>query len=218
MAGSTKEERVAAFLREGIISGRFARGRRLKQAEIAAMLGLSITPVREAIKLLEAEGYVRTVARRGAVVAPLDLLATRETVELRVMLECRLVQAALERLGDADVRALAALQRELAAVVRRGEADAVRALNYRFHHRLYALAERPQTLHFVNVLWSRYPFDLINRLHGRVERTAHEHDALLAALAARDAPAAVTALRDHILQGWQELQRAGDALAGPLAG
>ena len=54
----TKEEQVADFLREGIISGKYPRGSRLKQAEIAEQLGLSITPVREALKLLEAEGYV----------------------------------------------------------------------------------------------------------------------------------------------------------------
>jgi len=54
----TKEEQVADYLREGIISGMFPRGSRLKQAEIAEKLQLSITPVREALKLLEAEGYV----------------------------------------------------------------------------------------------------------------------------------------------------------------
>ena len=54
----TKEEQVADFLREGIIAGRFPRGARLKQQEIASLLQTSITPVREALKLLEAEGYV----------------------------------------------------------------------------------------------------------------------------------------------------------------
>lgn len=61
----TKEERVADYLREGIISGRFPRGSKLKQAEIAGMIGTSITPVREAIKLLEAEGFVLGSSHRG---------------------------------------------------------------------------------------------------------------------------------------------------------
>ena len=67
----TKEEQVADYLREGIIAGRFPRGARLKQQEIAQMLNTSITPVREALKLLEAEGYVSGGNYRGAVVAPL---------------------------------------------------------------------------------------------------------------------------------------------------
>jgi len=65
-----KEEKVADFLRESIISGRFARGERLKQQEIADRLKTSITPVREALKLLEAEGYVTADNYRGATVAP----------------------------------------------------------------------------------------------------------------------------------------------------
>ncbi|KAB2855336.1 MAG: GntR family transcriptional regulator, partial [Bauldia sp.] len=86
----TKEELVADFLREGIISGRFPRGSKLKQAEIAEMIGMSITPVREAIKLLEAEGFILGSSHRGAVVAPFDIHATEEIVDLRVTLECKL--------------------------------------------------------------------------------------------------------------------------------
>jgi DNA-binding GntR family transcriptional regulator len=67
----TKEEYVADFLRAAILSGEIARGTRLKQADLAAQLGLSITPVREALKLLAAEGFVHGATHRGALVAPL---------------------------------------------------------------------------------------------------------------------------------------------------
>src|SRR5688572_5400037 len=72
----TKEEYVAEFLREGILAGRFPRGTRLKQAEIAEHLNLSITPVREAFRILEAEGYVLSETHRGVVVCPFDASAT----------------------------------------------------------------------------------------------------------------------------------------------
>ena len=74
----TKEGQVAEFLRERIISGYFARGQKLKQAEIAQMLDLSITPVREALKLLEAQGYVVGSSHRGAVVAPFQVSEAEE--------------------------------------------------------------------------------------------------------------------------------------------
>ena len=74
----TKEEQVADFLREQIISGAYPRGSRLKQAEIAERLHLSITPVREALKLLEAEGYVSGDSYRGARVVPFDASASGE--------------------------------------------------------------------------------------------------------------------------------------------
>src|SRR5687767_4990833 len=93
----TKEEQVADYLREGIIAGRFPRGARLKQQELATLLQTSITPVREALKLLAAEGYVTGDSYRGATVAPFDISASAETLHLRVLLETQLVRGAIER-------------------------------------------------------------------------------------------------------------------------
>ena len=101
----TKEVQVADYLREAIISGRIARGSRLKQAEIAAQLNTSITPVREALKLLEAEGYVCGDSFRGATVAPFDIEASREILNLRILLETQLVKGAVERATATEAEA-----------------------------------------------------------------------------------------------------------------
>ena len=87
-----------------------------------------------------------------------------------------------------------------------GDNEAARAANYRFHHRMFEIANQPQTLHFVQILWARYPFDLINRLKGRVSRAAQEHDDMLSAFIAGDAAAAMLATRQHVEAGWQELR------------
>jgi DNA-binding GntR family transcriptional regulator len=71
---------------------------------------------------------------------------------------------------------------------------------------MFAVARQPQTLHFVQILWARYPFDLINRLAGRVSRAAEEHDQMLAAMIAGDSAAAMLATRQHIEAGWLELR------------
>lgn len=202
----TKEEYVAEFLREGILSGRFPRGTRLKQADIAEQLNLSITPVREAFRILEAEGYVLSETHRGVIVAPFDASATREINELRILLETRLALVAMERMTPQDYAEFSKLQREFEEAVSRGDREAVRALNYRFHRQLYALAQQPQTLHFVQVLWAKYPFDLINLIGGRPARAATEHRRLLKAMKAKDRKAVVNALREHIDAGWRELQ------------
>lgn len=204
----TKEEQVADYLREGIIAGRFARGARLKQQEIAHLLNTSITPVREALKLLEAEGYVTGDNYRGATVAPFDIEASREVLGLRVLLETQLVGGAVEHVGTADIAELRVMAGEFARAFDAGDNETARAANYRFHHRLFAIARMPQTLHFVQILWARYPFDLINRLKGRVSRAADEHDALLEALIAGDKSAAMLATRQHIEAGWTELRDA----------
>jgi DNA-binding GntR family transcriptional regulator len=66
----------------------------------------------------------------------------------------------------------------------------------------------PQTLHFVQILWARYPFDLINQLKGRVSRAATEHGDLLQAFISNDVAAAMLATRQHIEAGWLELKHA----------
>lgn len=217
MSYKTKEEFVAEFLREGILAGKYPRGARLKQADIAEELALSITPVREAFRILEAEGYVHNETHRGVVVAPFDPSATTEINELRALLESRLVLGAMAHMTPADYAELSKLQQEFEAAEARKDRQAVRALNYRFHSQLYALARQPQTLHFVQVLWAKYPFDLINLISGRAGRASAEHRRLMKAIKSGDKKAVVNAVREHIEAGWRELQHhlAGDKASGP---
>lgn len=72
--------------------------------------------------------------------------------------------------------------------------------------RLYAQARQPQTLHFVQVLWAKYPFDLINMISGRAGRVTAEHRRLLKSMKAGDKKAVVNAVQEHIKAGWCELQ------------
>ena len=202
----TKEEQVADYLREGIIAGRFPRGARLKQQEIATLLNTSITPVREALKLLEAEGDVSGDSYRGAVVAPFDIEASTETLNLRILLETQLVRGAVEQATAADIAELKVLADEFANAFNAGDNETARAANYRFHHQMFEIARMPQTLHFVQILWARYPFDLINQLKGRVSRAANEHEDLLQAFIGGDVAAAMLATRQHIEAGWLELK------------
>lgn len=203
----TKEDYVADFLREGIISGQFERGQRLKQAEIAAMMRLSITPVREALKLLEAEGYVTRESHHGVMVAPFDIDASSDVVGLRVLLEERLVRAAILHMGKKDLAELKSIEQEFEQAVASGDRTSVRGKNYRFHRYLYTQAQLPQTFHFVQILWAKYPFDVINTLGGRTSRAVQEHRALLRHLATKDADKAATAIRRHIEVGWTELRK-----------
>ncbi|MFV8817530.1 GntR family transcriptional regulator [Haliea sp. E17] len=203
----TKEEQVADYLRENIISGMYPRGSRLKQAEIAEELGLSITPVREALKMLEAEGYITRDSYKGAQVVPFDAEASGEILQLRLILEARLVQGALEKVSGKDIKELRALATEFEEAFASGDRPAARGINYRFHRRLYDIADMPHTLHFVQILWARYPFDLINAASGRGEDAVREHEEILDAFTARDTSAAMLAMRNHIESGWDVLKK-----------
>lgn len=203
----TKEDYVADYLREGIISGEFERGRRLKQAEIAETLKLSITPVREALKLLEAEGYVTRESHHGVMVAPFEHEASEDIVGLRVLLEERLVRAAVMHMNKNELAELNAIEQDFEKAVAAGNRTSARGVNYRFHRQLYTLAELPQSLHFVQILWAKYPFDVINTLGGRTDRAVQEHRTLLRHIAAGDSNKAAAAVRKHIEEGWSELRR-----------
>jgi DNA-binding GntR family transcriptional regulator len=188
----TKEEQVADFLREGIISGMFPRGSRLKQAEIAERLQLSITPVREALKLLEALHSTHRLRKKSWNCA--------------CYLESRLLRGTAEKVTAQDITELRALADEFEQAFNVADRAAARGVNYRFHRRLYSIADMPQTLHFVQILWARYPFDLINAVEGRGKEAAKEHDEILRALLDGDISAAMLAMRKHIESGWSVLK------------
>lgn len=198
----TKEQQVAEVLRESILAGVFARGQKLKQAEIAARLGISITPVREALKLLAAEGYINMSAHRGAVVAPFQVERVDELFQLRLALELKLTLAATKLLKDDDFEELSAIDALLrqAAAHRETETER-RGQNFRFHFRLYACADLPQTLHFARVVWAKYPFDMLGALPDRGAQVVNEHTSIMQALRERDGRAAVRAMQSHIESG-----------------
>ena len=202
----TKEEQVADYLREGIISGRLPRGARMKQTEIARELKISITPVREALKLLEAEGYLSSDSYRGATVAPFDIDASSEILKLRITLETQLVESTVRNANAESIAELRELAAQFEAAARANDSTAARGINYRFHRRMYDFAKLPKTLHFVQVLWAQYPFDVINRVSGRALRAAEEHTELLRNLIEGDAAGAMLTMRRHIETGWNELR------------
>lgn len=209
---------MADYLREAILAGHFPRGTRLKQAEVAKTLQTSITPVREALKLLEAEGYISGSSYKGAVVAPLDVAASVETLNLRILLESQLIRQAVEKATTKDLRLIRDVADEFAEAVSRQDSAAARAANYRFHKQMYVTADLPQTLHFVQILWARYPFDVINRVEGRALLAVEEHEALLRAMIEGDLAGAMLALRRHIEAGWATVKDAPETRdAGLLA-
>jgi DNA-binding GntR family transcriptional regulator len=201
---TTVEHQIAEVLREKIIVGVIARGQKLKQVEVARMLGVSITPVREALRLLEAQGYVVVQAHRGAVVTPFVTEGAEELYQLRQMLETRLTREAVRRMTEADLHALKALNHDLLAAVKTHTRASLQEKNFRFHFRFYELANQPQTIDFVRVLWAKYPLDMLSKMPGRPMRVFEEHAALIEALERRDAEGAARAMEAHIKTGWDE--------------
>ena len=207
MAFLTKLDQVAERLRERIISGEYPRGHKLKQADIAAELGVSITPVREALKALEMEGFVVSEPHRGLSVPNIDPQRVREIFELRVVLERMLAYRAAERVTKEDIAELRTMHKEFIALIKAGDPYPIRSANVRFHFRLYEIADCQQTLQFVRVLWAKFPFNFHDDQAGRFKQLPHEHVEIIRRLEARDAQGVADAMVEHIDAGWTRLEK-----------
>lgn len=187
---------VARLLRDAILAGRYPAGTQIKQQPMAEELGLSHIPVREALKVLEAEGFVVLQARRGYFVAPVSLEDAREIWRLRRMLEPMAIAASVPFAGAAHFVRAEALLRDLA---RTDEHLGWMRCNWAFHAALYGAAPQPRLLDFVQSLWAnviRYCAMLA------VKETPYirsgEHAAILAAYRAGDAKAAESLVLRHM--------------------
>ncbi len=205
MAFATKQDWVAEIIRERIIVGAYERGRQLKQADLAEELGVSITPVREALLTLEAEGYVRGLPHKGLLVPELVPEMAREIYGLRLTLERELTEAAVHNMTPDSLAELQDLHRMLVRALDSDDLQSVRTANYRFHFRLYELADRPQTLQFVRVLWAKYPFTAQDVNRSRPCRMRDEHELFLTRVEQGDAAGAGESMLRHIGNGWHEI-------------
>ena len=195
-------EAVAAHLRDGIQDGAYAPGSRLVERSLAATLGVSHIPVREALARLEEEGLVVRLPRRGARVAQLSHESLGEISSLRVVLEGFVVRRVQERWTPAQRRELERLVDRMVAAARRGDVSAVSDIDRRFHQRLWRIADHSILLEVAAGLRGR-----INRfLQAATEalppddlvRHARSHRELLEVIASGDPDAAAAAMRDHI--------------------
>jgi len=210
---ATAQQVAVAWLRRAISRGVLRPGDRIGQDAAAEQVGVSLIPVREALRILESEGVVRYVPRRGYFVAELDLTELDEIYRLRRLLETDAVQRGS---GNATPAALAGLRRAAAACVAAAAAgDIATALaeNRRFHFGLYALAGSDTELRLIRMLWDsteayRAIYYDLDGAHGEAARA---HDAILAAIERGDAAACVSALDAH-------RQAALTALRAALAG
>jgi DNA-binding GntR family transcriptional regulator len=189
-------DRVHAALREAITSGRLAPEARIKQEQVAAELGVSRTPVREALHLLEREGLVRLVPRRGAVVQGFTAADVRELYELRELLEPTAAALATARASAEErqtVQRLAGLTER-----RRGGFEA----NRDFHRALCAPCGNGLVMRTLDSVWTHRAahglFTYQARPAGAVERMAAEHSEIARAFAAADAARVRTLVHDHV--------------------
>ncbi|MGJ3264424.1 MAG: GntR family transcriptional regulator [Salinarimonas sp.] len=192
--------RAAEELRRRILAGDFPGGFQLRQDALAAELGASRIPIREALVQLEAEGLVKIQPHRGAVVCALSIEEAEELFALRALLEPRLLARSAPRLTEADFAALETILAEYGAEMRARDPSRWGTLNTALHMRLYVHAEQPRTAAIVSTLLSstdRYTRIQLAFTDGRARAEA-EHAALVGACRAGEHHRACALLAEHI--------------------
>ena len=197
----TKTEAAFHLLRAGIEDGRFRPGERLSLPRLLEELDMSPTPIREALRLLQAEGLVEHKPHRGVVVASYPPEKAEEIYRLRVVLEPLATQLAVERATPVRIARIRALHHELSRAV--GEAESrtdAATLNAEWHRTIYGGSESRYLQEFISRLWTAIPVRAI-WLTSRSGQSCRQHAAITEAIARRDAAAAAELMREHILFG-----------------
>jgi len=170
----------------------------LREAELAKQLGLSRTPVREALGRLESDGLVTNDSGRGLMVAELDHSMVNELYFMREVLECAAARLAARHASDVEIATLREIADRDAALL--GHAQQLAANNRFFHDMLYRCAHNRYLLKNLNALHESLallgPTTLLTP--GRPESSARQHQALVEALEQRDPERAEQVIREHI--------------------
>ncbi len=191
---------VAETLRQAIQEGKLEPGTRLMEIQLAEELGVSRTPIREAIRELEADGFVVMIPRRGTYVADISLKDIAQVFEIRTALEELAAGLAAERITESELEELERILLEISDHIEKQDIDKIIEADVRFHQVLYEASRntrleeiihnlREQVLRFRSVSL-KYP--------GRLEETWQEHRDLVEAIAEHNAARAMKIATKHM--------------------
>ena len=206
--GLPAHELIYRQLRDLILFGDLAPGQAVTIQGLADRLDAGMTPVREAIRRLIAEGALEFQGNRRVSVPLLSAGNISELILARQWVDPHLTLRATERATLEDLDELSELDKALDAAIRQGDLRAYLELNYRFHSRIYAIADAPILADLANGLWLRFGPSL-RVVCGRMgtQNLPDKHKDLLAAMRARDAESAARAIREDVIQGMEQVRQ-----------
>jgi DNA-binding GntR family transcriptional regulator len=201
MRHRTMAEYALEQLRESIILGELPAGTPLRLDELARSLGMSISPIREAVRQLEALGLAKHVPHQGAKVLDFDIDELRDLFQVRLALESLAVRRAAERFEEADAVTAGSHLERFDAAAASGDVRGTMRAHTDFHFTLYDASQSPWLVAMIRPAWDRserFRPALLTSQTGAQERHRELDDELLAACAGHDPAAAAQALHDHL--------------------
>ena len=199
---------VAATLREQIFAGQLAPGSFLDEPELCERLRISRTPLREALKVLTAEGLLRHEPRRGCFISEVSEQDLDDIFPVIALLEGRCAFEAARHATDADLAALATLHERLNSHAQAGRINDYYDINFAIHEAIITLADNRWLAMAIADLRKILKLARSQQLHapGRLAQSLSEHMAVFAALKARDSEGADAAMRTHLTRQREALR------------
>jgi DNA-binding GntR family transcriptional regulator len=195
----TVQHATLLWLRDQIATGAVRSGDQLRQENLAREFGVSVPPVREALKTLEAEGQVVYAPHRGYFVASMSFDELAENYRIRELLETEAISRSVPTLGRHELTRMREAVRDMESAHRTDDLAGLTAANRVFHFTLFDTAGMPRMADIIRVLWQqsdRYRSVYFSTSEHR-RRVNAEHRAIMTALRARDTASAVDLLRRH---------------------
>ena len=196
---STTPQHALEGLRHAIVTGALRPGERIPQEEIAGTLGVSVGPVREALRILEQEGQVTYFPRRGYFVTALKIEDLEEIYALRAILESRAARSALVTIEDDGLQRIVLAARECANAVEERDVAAELIANRSFHFAILDSPDHPHTMRMIRLLWESTEAYRALYYNSPAERlnSIRAHDRIIDAVRKRDADRLVSELDAH---------------------
>jgi DNA-binding GntR family transcriptional regulator len=207
-------EVVCESLREAIRSGVLKPGERIMEIQLAEELGVSRTPVREAIRKLELEGYVVMMPRRGTYVASMSIRDINEIFEIRTALESLSNGLAADHITDDELEHLQRLLVIIGGYIKEGNIEKIVETDIEFHDLLYHAARNERLVGIISNLRDQLTrFRTLSMSYpGRLEETLEEHRLIVDAIASGDRKAASRAAERHMENSEKTLLKAMETL------
>ena len=215
---ATLHMRIADSLREMIMTGELKEGDRINENELCSAMGISKTPLREALRVLSGEGLISVVPNRGSFISKPTLSEIREMFEVMSVLEGVCARAAAAKMDSAQLHVLEKLHDGLEGEFQRRDPKAYIRINNRYHAFVQELAGNRTLNQIVDGLRKKilmYRFQSLN-LPGRFEESIREHRELLDAFRDRRAQKAERIMKGHLMKQSAALEKlAGGVKQGP---
>lgn len=187
-------------LRQAILKGELEPGERLMEIQLADRLGVSRTPIREAIRKLELEGLVLMIPRKGAEVAKISEKSLRDVLEIRRSLDALAIELCIERMSEEDIQSLTDAQEVFRQSVENSEPMTIAENDEHFHDVIYNSTNNQRLVQMLNNLREqmyRYRLEYIKDADKR-QILVLEHDQILKAIKERNVAEAKIAIRAHV--------------------